>query len=288
MSKQVYLTKMDATGNILLLLNGLGSTLGENELVSIAKKSLDPQTGLGGDQLLVVMDAPRNQEVHFTMKIYNQDGSEAEMCGNGLRCFCKYLLDNHLVPPSLSNQRISIFTLGGIVHTEIISSENTSDILYVKVDMGEPNIINPSLSINITFNNAMKTLSGAYISMGNPHCVIFLNREEITDHWVNEIGPQVENNPLFKNKTNVEFVAMNNDGSLFMRVWERGCGETLSCGSGACAAAVAAIQGGYSEKPHLDIHTRGGTLGLYWNKENNHIFKTGPVKTVLSKLFFYS
>jgi len=277
---------MDATGNLLLLLNGLERSFTDDQLVAISKKALDHVSGLGGDQLLVVTK-PDNDQAHFNMKIFNADGSEVEMCGNGLRAFAKYLSDNNLILPSLRNQPLTISTRGGLVQTEILTQPNLNDILYVKVDMGQPRILNSSLSVKVKFDAEEITLNGAYISMGNPHYVVVLDAERITDRWVKEVGPQVENNPQFEHKTNVEFIAFNQDGSLTMRVWERGCGETLSCGSGACAV-VTAVVSLYKKSPSLDIHTRGGLLTLHWDIEKtNHIFKTGPVKTLFSKQFTF-
>jgi len=206
------------------------------------------------------------------------------MCGNGIRCFAKYAGDFGMIKPENRNRPICIHTLAGLIQAEIIENhpKNSHLITYVKVDMGVPRVLDTNLHLEVKEGNGIVQYDCILISMGNPHCVIRIPQErEISDYVVHHVGPQIENHPHFPNKTNVEFVHVNADNSLEMRVWERGTGETQSCGAGTCAVAVAALHCGWVEGDKVVVHTLGGDLEIFWeNQKEGHVFKTGPATTI--------
>jgi diaminopimelate epimerase len=209
------------------------------------------------------------------MKIYNADGGEAEMCGNGIRCVAKYLSDRAIT----SKRELSIETLGGIIRLHMMEDG-------VEVDMGEPILegskIPTTLSgmvINHPFSLEGKEYKITCVSMGNPHCILFVS--DVEHHAVAQMGPLIENHPLFPKRVNVEFVQVLDPSHLKMRVWERGAGETLACGTGACASLVAAVLTGNSQREAV-LHLLGGNLNIRWSEKDNHVYMTGPGEEVFS------
>lgn len=267
-------TKMQGAGNDYIYVNGFNQKI-EN-LSEAAIKLSDRHYGVGSDGLVMILPS---DICDFKMRMFNADGSEAEMCGNASRCVAKYVYEKNLT----SKQHITLETGAGIKVLQL----NVVDgiVKSVTVDMGEPVLSSadiPVLSpkacvINepISVNNRSWEIT--CVSMGNPHAVIFTG--QISDLDLRTIGPLFENHPLFPRKTNTEFVEVTDRNTMNMRVWERGAGETLACGTGACAVLVAAVLNNLTERK-ATIHLLGGLLEIEWDAVTNHIFMTGPAEFV--------
>jgi len=195
------------------------------------------------------------------MRVVNSDGSEAEMCGNGIRCFAKFIYETG----GKKKEVISVETLAGVILPAIVEYQDR--IAVVEVDMGEPRDI---------MNAKVRGFNATLVSMGNPHCVIFV--DDLNAVKLDEIGPEIENDGMFPSRTNVEFVKVENEKEMTVRVWERGAGETLACGTGACASAVAAAKAGLAGKSIL-VHLPGGNLEIEWQNDG-HVIMRGPAETV--------
>jgi len=238
----------------------------------LAVKISDRHFGVGGDGLVLIMPSI---VADARMRIFNADGSEAEMCGNGIRCVGKYLYDHGI----LKKELLTVETLAGIKQLTLNIENNL--VKSVRVDMGEPilesKLVPVACEEKSALNLPLKVNGRDYhftaVSMGNPHCVIFT--PEITAKMVLEDGPAIEINPLFPRRTNVEFVQVKSTNELIMRVWERGSGETMACGTGACAVLVAATLNGYVNAT-ANIYLTGGELKVEWDRNSNHVFMTGP------------
>jgi len=234
--------------------------------------------GVGSDGLILICPS---EKADARMRMFNADGSEAEMCGNGLRCVAKYVYDHGLVrKPSLQ-----IETGRGVLRVDLeLANGNVSQ---ATIDMGEPILDARRIPTTLSGNppTDVPLSIGDYsfrvtcISMGNPHCVIF--SKEITDDLVLGIGPRIEKHPAFPHRTNVEFVSVNNSDDVTVRVWERGSGETQACGTGACAVAVAGVITRRSKR-RIVAHLPGGDLHLNWSETDNHVYLTGPAVEVFS------
>jgi len=262
-------TKMQGTGNDFILVDGTQQQI--NQIEKHARFLCDRRFGIGADQLLLIRSTDR---ADFRMQIFNADGSEVEMCGNGIRCFAKYLRDHGLS----SKEVIHVETLAGIIRPSLQGDE-------ISVDMGEPVLSGPEIPVNMEGQIIGKKLSVdnsefvmTCVSMGNPHCVIKV--QDVETFPVEKIGPGIETHALFPNRTNVEFIQILNDHEIRMRVWERGAGETLSCGTGACASTVASVLNQWTGKNVL-VHLKGGDLKVQWN-EANRVILTGPAQEVFS------
>lgn len=281
-------TKMTGLGNDYIYIN----CIEERELGDIpelSKKLSNRHFGIGADGIILI---DKSDIADFKMRIFNCDGSEAEMCGNGIRCVGKYVYDKGLT----KNKEITVETLGGIktlnlfpeekndYMTEIGEIKGNDKIKNVEVDMGEPEFKSLDLPIvegeeiakDIDILVGDKIYRFTAVSMGNPHVVTFV--EDITLVPIEKVGPEIENNEIFPHKTNVEFVEVVDQEHIKMRVWERGSKETYACGTGACAAVVASGVNGYT-KPKVDVELLGGNLQIKWGS-NNHIYMTGPAQTV--------
>lgn len=283
---KINFIKMHGLGNDFILIDCRQLKL--NNLSMLAKKLCHRRFGVGADQMLLLFDS-----IHadFMMKIFNADGSEVEMCGNGIRCLAKYIWDRNLSDKKI----LHIETLAGIIRPE-----KAGDMM--KVDMGEP-IFEPEkipvkISQQSTVNSQQsnppfakvgieriidyplhvegKEFRVTCVSMGNPHAVIFV--ENLSHFPVTYYGPLIENQPIFPKKANVEFIEVFNPVEIKMRVWERGSGETMACGTGASAAAVASNMKGLTEKS-IAVHLLGGDLFVEW-AEDNHVYMTGPAEEV--------
>ena len=263
-------TKMHGLGNDYVYMDAINQKIeNRNEL---AKFVSDRHFGIGSDGLILIC---KSNKADFKMQMFNSDGSEAEMCGNGIRCVGKFVYDKKLTNKKI----ITIETLAGIKTLEM-TVENGKAI-KAKVDMGEPIFIpekipvisneNPVKNLKIKVENKEFTFN--CVSMGNPHAITFID-ENINTFDICKYGKTVEVNPAFPNKTNVEFVNVIDNKTLKMRVWERGAGETLACGTGACAVAVSAIINGYTSR-NVTVKLLGGDLEIEWNKDDNHIYMTG-------------
>ena len=269
---RIPFTKMHATGNDLVVIDCLdGEPVGDWE--TFARRALDRHLGIGADQLLLVQPS---READFFMGVHNSDGSKAEMCANGIRAFYKYLRDRGLTEAD----EVRVETLGGLVTPRWLGED------LVEVEMPPP-VLDPvkipttlsgdSPIVDVPLNVEGHELRVTVVSMGNPHCVVFVEDPEETP--VAHVGPLIENHPAFPQRANVEFVAVRSRSALEQRTWERGTGETLACGSGACAAGVAAVLSGQTDRD-VRITLRGGMLRVRWPEDDGPVWLTGPATHV--------
>ena len=270
----VQFTKMHGLGNDYIYVYTECNEIKDPSTTSIEWSRY--HTGIGSDGLVLI---GKSDVADFSMRIFNADGSEARMCGNASRCIGKYVYDKRLT----SKHDLTLETKSGIVGLHLIIDE-TNTVQRVTVDMGEPILADTSLvaTADGTLNDTAiavndKEYRATFVSMGNPHAVIFTEDAEQTD--VAGIGKEIEYHPLFPERVNVEFASLLPDGNVRMRVWERGSGITQACGTGACATAVATILCGRKERT-VTIHMDGGSLEIEWREEDNHIYMTGPATTV--------
>lgn len=275
----VNFTKMHGLGNDYIYFDCIKNPTLIAHPEKVALQLSDRHFGIGGDGIVMILP---HEQADYRMRMFNADGSEAEMCGNAIRCVTKYLCDNGYV----NNDRVDIFTGAGILHIAITRDEN-GDFALARVDMGEPVLNGLYVPVNVdrepVVNEPISVASGTTyamtcVSMGNPHAVIFV--DYITDEQVLTHGPELEINPIFPNKINVEFVRIISQDEVEMRVWERGAGETLACGTGASAVAVASVLNKFTERKVM-VHLQGGDLEIEWG-DNNHVYMTGPATTVFS------
>ncbi|MBN2158865.1 MAG: diaminopimelate epimerase [Spirochaetes bacterium] len=263
-------TKMQGTGNDYIVIDGRKKKLpGAKKLTSAM---CDRHYGVGSDGILLLLPS---KTADFRMRVFNPDGSEAEMCGNGIRCFVKYIYDNRLT----GAKKLSVETPAGIKKLELIVRNNKVD--SVIVNMGEPILRRDKIPMigdpGMAINESLHLPDGSRfqitaVSMGNPHVVIYV--EELDKFPIEKYGPLIENNPLFPNRTNVEFVKVINRNEVAQRTWERGTGETLSCGTGASAVTAACVLNKMTERKIL-IHLRGGDLKTEWREQDNTIYLAG-------------
>lgn len=233
----------------------------------------DRHTGVGFDQLLLV-EAPHNPDVDFRYRIFNADGSEVEQCGNGARCFARFVLDKRLT----TKRRIHVETKGGIIELNLRADGQ------IGVDMGPPRLVPAEIpfqadaeALRYPLNIDDQSLEIAAISMGNPHAV--LRVDDIDSAPVHELGPKIEHHPRFPQRVNAGFLQVIDRQHAKLRVWERGAGETQACGTGACAAAVAAIRQGWMDSP-VQIDLPGGRLSIEWAGSGQPVIMTGPAVRV--------
>jgi len=298
--QKIRFSKMNGQGNDFIIIDATKKPLQEINLkAGQIARICDRHFGIGADGLIIVRNSTEGAD--FFMDYYNQDGSAAEMCGNGIRCMAKFILDKGLS----ENSALKILTRAGLKNVEILKrniqeqknynnyNENSKNPVLIKVDMGSP-VFEPSkIPVNMdkkdllfgyfagNYNLRVKNTDFAIncVSMGNPHCVIFLDNgqllEEIPiDNW----GPEIENNAIFPKKINVEFIKVIDNCHLKMRVWERGVGETLACGTGACASAVCAIVLEKVSQPVINVNLPGGQLKITWMGKNSNVFLEGTVE----------
>lgn len=269
-------TKMQGLGNDYVYIDCYSSNLKLKNIPYLAKFISDRHFGVGSDGIILIC---KSNVADFKMRMFNFDGSEAEMCGNGIRCVGKFVYDKKLT----TKKNIKIETLSGIkdlklkVENEIVKN--------VRVDMGEPILESEKIPVlyekNIVKDLKIKALDREFsftcVSMGNPHAITIV--EDTSKFDVKKYGEELEVNKAFPRRTNVEFVQIIDRNTIKMRVWERGAGETLACGTGACATAVACNLNGLTDRK-VTIELLGGNLEIEWNKENNHVYMTGPATTV--------
>lgn len=279
--RQVRFSKMHGAGNDYIYLNGFEPV--PDDLNQLAIEVSDPHFGIGSDGLVVILPS---DIADFRMRMFNSDGSEAEMCGNATRCVAKYCYERGLTHKT----RFTLETLGGIKILELHTDGDR--VREVTVDMGEP-ILKPELVPVVSRNpeikvNETEIVNGIQyritsVSMGNPHAVVFV--DEITDRQVLVEGPVLEVADIFPRKCNIEFAKVLDRGHIRMRVWERGTGETWACGTGACATAVAAVLNDLADRD-VDIILRGGTLHIHWDRRSNHVMMTGPAEFICDGTFY--
>lgn len=279
--KTIRFTKMHGAGNDYIYLNCMNDC--PDNLSTLAIAMSDRHKGVGSDGLVAIMPS---QVADFRMRMFNADGSEGEMCGNASRCIAKYVYDNGLT----RNQHITLETLAGI-KTLSLHLSNDGSVESVTVDMGEPILEPAKIPVAIDRDVIMMpvaTEAGVVeitaVSMGNPHGVVFV--KDLSGIDVHSVGRELEVNPLFPKKANIEFVQILKRDEMVMRVWERGSGETLACGTGACATLVAAVLTGCANRK-ATIHLFGGDLSIEWVEQNNHVYMTGPAETVFDGTYYY-
>jgi diaminopimelate epimerase len=271
---ELEFTKMHGAGNDFVVLDGIAREL--PPLEPLARRLADRHFGVGFDQMLVVRPS---KAADFRMEIYNADGSQAEMCANGIRAFFKFLRDRGYADAD----SIRVETLGGIVVPRWVGEDR------VTVDMGEP-VLAPAKIPTLLGEGDGPVLDGrlevggvtlrvSSVSMGNPHAVIYV--DDIAAAPVEKLGPLVENHPAFPNRVNVEFVELVSRDRLRQRTWERGTGETLACGSGACAVVVVSILRGVADH-RVIVALPGGELSIQWDGEGKSVFMTGPAANVFT------
>jgi len=278
---KIDFVKMHGLGNDFILIDCLNKSLGNSSFLSyLAKKLCDRNFGIGADGLILIL---ASSQADLRMRIFNFDGSEAQMCGNGIRCFAKYAYENKLI----SKNKFAVETLAGIIIPELIFQDlKNKKVLRIKVNMGTPKLRRREIPMNgedtpTVIDETLKinpeqTFKITCVSMGNPHCITFVN--DVQSISVDEIGPKIENHSLFPEKTNVEFIQVLNKQEISFRVWERGVGETLACGTGACAALVAAVLNNKTDRK-ATIHLPGGDLDIQWANDG-YIYMAGPAELV--------
>ncbi|SDH62711.1 diaminopimelate epimerase [Alteribacillus persepolensis] len=273
-------TKMHGLGNSYIYVNVFEETLKEEELPELAVNVSNKNTGIGSDGMILI--GPSETE-DIQMRIFNADGSEAKNCGNGLRSVAKYAYENQLV----KKESFTVETLGGAVKAHVYPSNDNKTVERIAVDMGAPRLYKKDIPMKgephtTTVDEAIEVdgqiLMMTAVSMGNPHAVFFV--DNITQAPVEQIGPLLEKDDMFPESANIEFVEMVSENEMHFRVWERGSGITQACGTGACAAVVAAILTNRTKKGiPVTVHLLGGDLEIIWT-ENNSVWMTGPAVTI--------
>ncbi|MDE5652278.1 MAG: diaminopimelate epimerase [Muribaculaceae bacterium] len=285
--EEIEFVKMHGAGNDYVYIDATQSC--PEDLPALARAISDRHFGVGGDGLVAIL---RSECADFRMRMFNADGSEAQMCGNASRCIGKFVYDRGLT----ASTTVTLETLAGIKILRLHLGDD-GKVATVTVDMGEPTLepVNvPAIASSLHESGAGivelaygdRAYRAVAVSMGNPHGVIFIDHSP-TDHEVLEIGKAFEVDPAWPEKVNVEFACVISPERIEMRVWERGSGETLACGTGACATAVAAALTGRASR-HCDIILRGGTLTIEWDEATGHVFMTGPAATVADGRYYYS
>ena len=268
-------TKMQGIGNDYIYVNCMDGIGFDPAQTSIQLS--DRHFGVGSDGMILICPSDK---ADFRMRMFNADGSEGKMCGNGVRCFAKYVYCKGLTDKTV----ITIETLGGI-KTAWLTVEN-GDVTLVRVNMGSPNFSPQLIPVNFTGESMINqpiTVGGrewnvTCVSMGNPHCVTFV--EDVDGLDLEKIGPKFEHDPIFPERVNTEFVQPVDDTTVKMRVWERGSGETWACGTGACAVAAASILNGVVNQNSVTVKLRGGDLLIEWDRGENVIYMTGTATFV--------
>ncbi len=276
-------TKMQGCGNDYIYVNGFTEKIPQEEKTELVRHISDRHFGIGGDGVIFINPS---LEADFEMEMYNADGSRAEMCGNGIRCVAKYVYDKGLTDKT----DISVISCGQIKYLQLFLKEG--QVNTVRVNMGAPELRPDRIPVTVAeagmplekerIVNAPIIVQGkeykmTCVSMGNPHAVIFL--EDVTNLEIEQIGPYFENHERFPKRINTEFVKVLDKKTVQMRVWERGTGETLACGTGCCATVVACILNGLTDEK-VTVKLLGGEIEIEWDREANLVYMTGPAVTV--------
>lgn len=272
--------KMHGLGNDFIMVEDLKEKLSEQSLSKLAVELCDRKFGIGADGLVLILTSTK---ADIRMRIFNPDGSEPEMCGNAIRCFGKLAWEEGLV----TKTDITVETLAGIIKPQLTLKGD--DIEAIRVDMGEPILKRENIPMSGTGTspvigeeiiiNSGQGFKFTAVSMGNPHCIIFV--DDVEDIPLIQWGPELEKHNLFPRKTNVEFVQVLTPEHVKMRVWERGAGETLACGTGACATAVASILNDKTGRK-VKVSLARGDLDIEWSEDNNRVYMTGPATKVFT------
>lgn len=272
-------TKMQGAGNDYVYVNAFQEAL-PDDLPELARRIADRHFGVGGDGLILIRPS---DIADARMQMFNADGSESEMCGNGIRCVAKYVYDHGLA----SRSPLAIETQAGVLSLELQVSEGRVE--RVRVDMGEPILEASRIPTQLQAGESRvvqtrltvedQCFAVTCVSMGNPHCVIYV--DDLSDRLVHHYGPLIEHHEVFPKRTNVEFIQVLDRHTVRQRTWERGSGETLACGTGASAVCVAGVLTGRTER-QLTVKLLGGDLELEWHEPTNHVYMTGPAVEVFS------
>ena len=280
-------TKMHGCGNDYIYINGFTEKIEQEKKPELARRISDRHFGIGGDGAIFINPSA---EADFEMEMYNADGSRAEMCGNGIRCVAKYVYDKGLTDKT----DISVISCGQIKYLQL--SLKDGKVNMVRVNMGTPELVPGRIPVipedggeggeqddcdRYVIDRPITVRGKEYkmtcVSMGNPHAVVFL--DNVADLKIEEIGPYFENHRCFPNRVNTEFVRVLDRNTVEMRVWERGTGETLACGTGCCATAVACVLNGLTFDT-VTVKLLGGEIEITWDREKNLVYMTGPAETV--------
>jgi diaminopimelate epimerase len=303
---KIEFTKMQGCGNDYVYINGFTQKIDPEKKKDFVIRVSDRHFGIGSDGVIFINPSDK---ADFEMEMYNADGTRAEMCGNGIRCVAKYVYDHEMT----DREDITIESFGKIKPIQITSEDGKA--VLIRVDMDEPELRagyipvssqklgkpdgsdisgddfdktgNPAapeealISENDRIVDVPITADGneyriTCVSMGNPHAVIFLDPEGLD---IEAVGPGLEHHPVFPNRANIEFVRVDDRSNVHMRVWERGTGETLACGTGCCATAVACMLNGLTDRK-VTVHVLGGDITVEWDEKDNHVYMTGPATTV--------
>jgi diaminopimelate epimerase len=277
---EILFSKMEGIGNDFIVMDDRdGSIKAGMPYARLAEKLCDRHFGIGADGIILVQNS-KDHDICFV--IYNSDGSRAGMCGNGMRCFARYLYEKKI----LDKKQIRVQTDAGTVIPTVMKDES-GHVTAVQVDMGPPELTCREIPFVSETETAIEAsidmgdgriVTATVVKMGNPHAVLFV--EDLSSVDVAALGRAVEIHPRFPEKTNVEFIQVMDDQTLKMKVWERGAGMTLACGTGACAALVAAHVTGRIQTRRATVLLDGGALSIFWDPSTNHLFKTGPARLV--------
>ena len=272
---KIKFTKMHGCGNDYVYINGSGEKINKEDKPEFVKKVSDRHFGIGSDGVIFINPS---DIADFEMEMFNADGTRAEMCGNGIRSVAKYVYDRHLT----DKEEMTIESMGKVKYITVFPENGKAKL--IKVDMGEP--ILKASDIPVVSNEEKvideiifvddKEYRMTCVSMGNPHAVVLLDPDTLN---IEEIGPKFENHVRFPERINTEFIKIIDRKNVKMRVWERGTGETLACGTGCCATTVACILNNLTDS-EITVHVRGGDINVKWDKETNHVFMTGPAEFV--------
>ncbi|MEN6370871.1 MAG: diaminopimelate epimerase [Armatimonadota bacterium] len=272
-------SKMHGLGNDFVVVNGFTEHLDDVVIDKLAIGACDRNFGIGGDGLILIVPS---ETADFCMRMLNPDGSEAEMCGNGIRCAAKFAFERGITAAN----PVRVETLAGLKTIELTVVDGKATA--ARVDMGAPRLGRSEIPVTLPGTGTViseplklddRTLNITCVSMGNPHCITFV--DDVESYPIRMVGPKVERHTAFPERTNAEFIEVVSPSEIKMRVWERGAGETLACGTGACASAVASILNGKTERS-LTVHLKGGDLKVEWMKDDGPVVMTGPAVEVFT------
>ena len=269
-------TKMQGCGNDYVYIDGSTQKIPQEEKPDFVRKMSDRHFGIGGDGVIFINPS---QEADFEMEMYNADGSRAQMCGNGIRCVAKFVYDRHLTDQT----EITVVSAGSVKRLKLYVADG--HVERVRVNMGRPILKAAEIPVLSDEEQVLdwpvfvadRQWRMSCVSMGNPHAVVLA--EDVASLPLTEIGPKFENHPMFPERVNTEFIRVIDRSTLELRVWERGSGETLACGTGCCAAVAACVLNGLTERS-VTVHVLGGELQIEWDENTGEIFMTGPAETV--------
>ncbi len=276
-------TKMQGIGNDFIILEAQELSKTDLSYSELTKKMCNRNFGIGADGLIIVNPPDVDSKCDVSWRIFNSDGSEPQMCGNGIRCFAKYVYKKGIV----NKKTFSVCTLAGMIVPEVLDNQK------IRVNMGSPILEASKIPVSIesldkVINYPLETddikVNITAVSMGNPHCIIFT--EQDSAELAKKIGPELEKNEIFPEKTNVEFVKVICKDKIKVDVWERGCGITLACGTGACASVVAGVLNNFTEDS-VEVELPGGNLEIEWQRQTDKIFMTGGCEFVSEGQYFF-